>query len=95
LISARDQPTHHPLIRKAKEPNHNSSELEPLINALGNALDQWDEQSTIGILSQLVPEYNSESGNSIPAEKITVACQTNEQLISRDIDASENLASAP
>jgi FlaA1/EpsC-like NDP-sugar epimerase len=95
LISARDQPTHHPLIRKAKEPNHCSSELALLINALGNALDQWDEQATIDILSQLVPEYNSECCNSMPAERITVACQTNEQLIGRHFDASENLTSAP
>ena len=95
LISARDQPTRHPLIRKAKEPNHNSSELAPLINALGNALDQWDEQATISILSQLVPEYNSECSNSRSAERITVACQTNEQLTGRDFYASENLTSAP
>jgi FlaA1/EpsC-like NDP-sugar epimerase len=95
LISARDQPTYHPLIRKAKEPNHCSSELALLIKALRNALDQWDEQATIGILSQLVPEYNSECGNSMPAERVKVACQTNEQLIGRNFDASENLTSAP
>jgi FlaA1/EpsC-like NDP-sugar epimerase len=95
LISARDQPTHHPLIRKAKEPNHNSSELTPLINALGNALDRWDEQATINILSQLVPEYNSGCSNGSPTERITIACQTNEQLTGQDFYASENLTSAP
>jgi len=95
LISARDQPTHHPLIRKAKEPNHNSSELAPLIKALENALDRWDEEATINVLSQLVPEYNSVCRNGSATEKITVACQTNEQIIGRNFDASENLTSAP
>ncbi len=58
LISARDEATQHPLIRKAKEPNHSSSELAPLVKALEQALDQWDEQATIIALSKLVPEYN-------------------------------------
>ena len=57
LISARDEPTQHPLIRKAKEPNHSSSELEPLVEALEAALDHWDEQATVVALSKLVPEY--------------------------------------
>ena len=58
LISARDEATQHPLIRKAKEPNHSSSELKPMVEALEKALDRWDEQATMLALSRLVPEYN-------------------------------------
>jgi FlaA1/EpsC-like NDP-sugar epimerase len=58
LISARDEPTQHPLIRKAKEPNHSSFELKPMIEALEKALDRWDEQATMMALSRLVPEYS-------------------------------------
>ncbi|MCX5960423.1 MAG: nucleoside-diphosphate sugar epimerase/dehydratase [Cyanobacteria bacterium] len=61
LISARDEATQHPLIRKAKEPNHSSSELEPMVEALEKALDRWDEQATILALTRLVPEYNKDS----------------------------------
>jgi FlaA1/EpsC-like NDP-sugar epimerase len=60
LISARDEATQHPLIRKAKEPNHSSSELEPMVEALEKALDRWDEQATILALTRLVPEYNKD-----------------------------------
>jgi len=60
LISARDEATQHPLIRKAKEPNHSSSELNPMIEALEQALDRWDEQATVQSLSRLVPEYNKD-----------------------------------
>jgi FlaA1/EpsC-like NDP-sugar epimerase len=58
LISARDEATQHPLIRKAKEPNHSSSELKPMVEALEKALDRWDEQATVLALSRLVPEYS-------------------------------------
>jgi len=60
LISARDEATQHPLIRKAKEPNHSSSELKPMVEALEKALDRWDEQATVLALSRLVPEYNKD-----------------------------------
>ena len=58
LISARDEATPHPLIRKAKEPNHSSSELAPMIEDLENALACWDERATVHALSRLVPEYS-------------------------------------
>jgi FlaA1/EpsC-like NDP-sugar epimerase len=58
LISDRDEATQHPLIRKAKEPNYSSSELNPMIEALEEALNRWDEPATILALSRLVPEYN-------------------------------------
>jgi len=60
LISARDEATQHPLIRKAKEPNHSSSDLKPMVEALEKALDQWDEQATVLALSRLVPEYSKD-----------------------------------
>jgi FlaA1/EpsC-like NDP-sugar epimerase len=63
LISAQDEATQHPLIRKAKEPNHNSSDLAPMVKALRDALEQWDEEATIQALSRLVPEYKK--GNHV------------------------------
>jgi FlaA1/EpsC-like NDP-sugar epimerase len=60
LISACDEATQHPLIRKAKEPNHSSSELRPMVEALEEALERWDEQATVKALSRLVPEYNKD-----------------------------------
>jgi len=60
LISACDEATQHPLIRKAKEPNHSSSELRPMVEALEEALERWDEQATVMALSRLVPEYNKD-----------------------------------
>jgi FlaA1/EpsC-like NDP-sugar epimerase len=69
LISARDEPTEHPLIRKAKEPNQSSSELGPMVKALRDALDQWDEEATMQALSRLVPEYKKEN----PQEMATVS----------------------
>jgi len=61
LISAQDEATQHPLIRKAKEPNHSSSDLAPMVRALRDALEQWDEEATIQALSRLVPEYKKEN----------------------------------
>jgi FlaA1/EpsC-like NDP-sugar epimerase len=59
LISARDESTAHPLIRKAKEPNRKTSELSPLIQNLEEALINWDEEKTLAALYALVPEYKS------------------------------------
>lgn len=59
LISARDEPTSHPLIRKAKEPNRKKSELLPLISNLEEALINWDERKTLACLNALVPEYKA------------------------------------
>ena len=61
LISAQDEATQHPLIRKAKEPNHSSSDLAPMVRALRDALEQWDEEATMAALSRLVPEYKKEN----------------------------------
>jgi FlaA1/EpsC-like NDP-sugar epimerase len=60
LISADDQPTDHPLIRRANEPMHPSRDLQPLIEALCQATSRWDEQATAALLRRLVPEYRPE-----------------------------------
>jgi FlaA1/EpsC-like NDP-sugar epimerase len=60
LISKDDQPTEHPLIRRASEPRRASQDLEPLVDALCEAATQWDEQATAALLRRLVPEYRSE-----------------------------------
>ena len=72
LISARDEATQHPLIRKAKEPNHSSSDLKPMVEALEKALDQWDEQATVLALSRLVPEYNKDKQTQPTTNRPTV-----------------------
>jgi len=60
LISADDQPTAHPLIRRASEPLRSSRQLMPLIEELEQALSLWDEAATAASLKRLVPEYKPE-----------------------------------
>jgi FlaA1/EpsC-like NDP-sugar epimerase len=60
LISAKEEVTAHPLIRKAKEPGHASAQFHDLIAELGQALGNWDEATTLSCLSKLVPEYKPE-----------------------------------
>ena len=62
LISAADQPTQHPLIRRATEPHRDSDQLRPLIQQLHQALAQWDEATTSLLLRRLVPEYDPDEG---------------------------------
>jgi FlaA1/EpsC-like NDP-sugar epimerase len=62
LISADDQPTQHPLIRRATEPRRESDQLQPLIRQLHQALEQWDEEETGKLLCRLVPEYIPKEG---------------------------------
>jgi FlaA1/EpsC-like NDP-sugar epimerase len=57
LIDTRDQPTSHPLIRRACEPNPSDHHLLPLLNELENALSRWDDKETSELLVRLVPEY--------------------------------------
>jgi FlaA1/EpsC-like NDP-sugar epimerase len=57
LISSDDQPTQHPLIRRATEPRHETTQLVALINELHIALSNWNEESAIHALRRLVPEY--------------------------------------
>ncbi len=68
LISADDQPTQHPLIRRATEPRRESDQLLPLIEQLHEALTRWDEEATGRLLLRLVPEY-------VPKETVTAPPQ--------------------
>jgi FlaA1/EpsC-like NDP-sugar epimerase len=61
LIDTRDQPTSHPLIRRACEPNPSDQHLLPLLNELEIALSRWDDKGTSELLLRLVPEYNRDS----------------------------------
>jgi FlaA1/EpsC-like NDP-sugar epimerase len=61
LISAQDQATDHPLIRRAREPRSSQEELAPLIAKLESALQFWDEGATMEALQGLVPEFQRES----------------------------------
>jgi FlaA1/EpsC-like NDP-sugar epimerase len=60
LISAKDEPTDHPLIRRAREPRSQKNDLIALIDQLEAALQDWDETATMDILRRLVPEYRKE-----------------------------------
>ncbi|MFN5119190.1 MAG: polysaccharide biosynthesis protein [Cyanobacteriota bacterium] len=60
LISNEDEPTAHPLIRRANEPRHKSKDFAELILELEEALRRWDEPATADLLRQLVPEYKQE-----------------------------------
>jgi FlaA1/EpsC-like NDP-sugar epimerase len=57
LISAHDEATKHPLIRRAKEPKNEKGNLDVLIQDLFVALDNWNESGTIELISKLVPEF--------------------------------------
>ncbi|MEI6615777.1 MAG: nucleoside-diphosphate sugar epimerase/dehydratase, partial [Cyanobium sp. ELA507] len=64
LISARDEATEHPLIRRAREPRRQKNDLTPLIAQLEAALQDWDESATMDSLRRLVPEYRKEKPSS-------------------------------
>ncbi|KEF42956.1 MAG: nucleoside-diphosphate sugar epimerase [Cyanobium sp. CACIAM 14] len=66
LISPQDQPTLHPLIRRATEPRRESHQLAPLISQLHEALANWDEEQTTELLRRLVPEYDPGDGHPAP-----------------------------
>jgi len=59
LISADDQPTDHPLIRRAHEPQSDQQEFYFLLDQLIDSLHRWDDASTTSIVQQLVPELTS------------------------------------
>lgn len=61
LINASDQPTDHPLIRKANEPNRDNNDLFTLLSKMFDAIDNWDERRTCEIIKELVPEFNNSS----------------------------------
>lgn len=57
LISAHDQPTDHPLIRRAQEPKNDKVNLDMMLIELNVALDNWDDKKTYEIIKLLVPEF--------------------------------------
>jgi FlaA1/EpsC-like NDP-sugar epimerase len=59
LISSDDQPTDHPLIRRAQEPRCDHKDFEFLLENLFVSLQQWDAKSTYSLIKQLVPELSS------------------------------------
>jgi len=59
LISAHDQPTDHPLIRRAQEPKKDKENLEIILNQINIALDNWDEKATYQLVRLLVPEFKT------------------------------------
>jgi FlaA1/EpsC-like NDP-sugar epimerase len=61
LIDTQDQPTQHPLIRRACETNPPDNQLLPLLKELEDALTRWDERDTSDLLIKLVPEYHREN----------------------------------
>lgn len=61
LISSDDQPTNHPLIRKAHEPKRDHHNLKILIDKMIQALEEWDSQQTCELIKKLVPEYTTSS----------------------------------
>jgi FlaA1/EpsC-like NDP-sugar epimerase len=63
LISADDQATDHPLIRRAQEPKWDRHDFNELINQLAFALDQWDVKTTSSLIHKLVPELKSSNIN--------------------------------
>ena len=67
LISADDEPTQHPLIRRATEPRRESDQLLPLVQQLNEALANWDEATTSQLLRRLVPEYDPDEGLPVPS----------------------------
>ena len=56
LISANDQPTSHPLIRRAQEPKWDLPNFDKVINKLVDVLHQWDDSATCALINELVPE---------------------------------------
>jgi len=67
LISADDEPTQHPLIRRATEPGRDRQQLASLMEQLHEALSCWDEETSAELLRRLVPEYDPADGQQTPA----------------------------
>jgi FlaA1/EpsC-like NDP-sugar epimerase len=62
LLSKSDQPSGHPLIRKAQEHRLEFDELAELLYQLHKALRVWDAQQATAVLQKLVSEYQGFSG---------------------------------
>lgn len=62
LISDDDQPTRHPLIRRAREPMSGHEEFGWKLSQLEQALAAWDEAGTLDALQRLVEGYTADVG---------------------------------
>ena len=65
LIDAESQPTAHPLIYRAKERSLTPYELLPKLEALGSAIAAQDVDEALGLLHELVPEWQSTKAASV------------------------------
>ena len=63
LLSESDQPSGHPLIRKAEEHRFEFDELTELLCQLQKALGVWDAQQATAVLQKLVLEYQGCKGD--------------------------------
>lgn len=61
LIDAESQPTSHPLIFRAQEQFLSPEVLWPRLSAMEDSMSKQDVESTLAILSELVPEWRRSS----------------------------------
>ena len=59
LIDAESHPTSHPLIYRAEESSMPSHVLWPYLDALQSAISAHDVDEALGLLVELVPEWQS------------------------------------
>jgi FlaA1/EpsC-like NDP-sugar epimerase len=67
LISKNDEPTSHPLIRKAREISLDADRLADLLKRLELTCGNWDDEGTVAVLRQLVAGYRPEPAAMSPA----------------------------
>ena len=65
LIDAKSEPTEHPLIFKAKEKFIPYEEFMPKIESLENYLKNFDSESALRLLKDLVPTWEVKSNNHV------------------------------
>ena len=70
LIDAKAQSTAHPLICCAQEDAWPAAQLEPLLDQLQHKLQLQDVEAVLGLLKQLVPEWQPEQAESTPAKLV-------------------------
>jgi len=70
LIDAKAQTTAHPLICCAQEDAWPAAQLEPLLDQLQHKLQLQDVEAVLGLLKQLVPEWQPEQAESTPAKLV-------------------------
>ncbi|MEB3317226.1 MAG: nucleoside-diphosphate sugar epimerase/dehydratase [Cyanobacteriota bacterium] len=63
LISANDQATDHPLIRRAQEPKGDREHFIETVDMLIHALKEWDTKAACTLINRLVPELKDRDEN--------------------------------